>query len=82
MNEGIQLGVRQTSLFSLESFILSEMIFFVKIANLSDYSTLNFKFSFCTHSYTEFSNSLIASFPIVFWLFLFVVVTAQNYTTI
>ena len=33
MNEGIQLGVRQT-LFSLESFILSEMIFFVKIANL------------------------------------------------
>ena len=59
MNEGIQLGVRQTSLFSPnESFILSEIIFFVKIANLSDYSTLNFKFSFCTHSYTEFSNSI------------------------
>ena len=34
MNEGIQLGVRQTGLFSLnESFILSEIIFFVKIAN-------------------------------------------------
>jgi hypothetical protein len=34
MNEGIQLGARQISLSSLnESYILSEIIFFVKIAN-------------------------------------------------
>jgi hypothetical protein len=80
MNEGIQLGVCLTSLFSLnESFILSEIIFYVKVANLSDYSTLSIlSLVSALILIPNFQTQLIASFPIVFWLSLFVVVTTLH----